>query len=76
MSEPENDPVPDPFVVKKSDNVGEEDVLQHTPLAVTGEPPSLVIEPWPVAVVEVIASTAEVVTIAMLALVVKESSFP
>jgi len=57
-------PVPPPsFVFVLSDMVGPGVVLQHTPFAVTAEPPSVVIVPPHVAVVDVIALTVLVVTV-------------
>jgi len=56
--------------------VGFEVVDQHIPFAVTGDPPSLVTFPPPVAVVEVIAVIAAVVTVASTGSVVKLIWFP
>ena len=55
-------PVPDPSVVMLSLVVGLEEVLQHTPLAVTDDPPSDVTFPPLVAVVVVMEDAAVVVT--------------
>jgi hypothetical protein len=55
-------PVPVPLVVFESAVVGAVEVLQHTPLAVTAEPPSEVILPPVEAVVAVISITGEVDT--------------
>ena len=54
-------PVPEPSVVLLSDVVGELIVLQQTPLAVTGAPPSDVIFPPLMADVEVTAVIVDVV---------------
>ena len=51
-------------------------VAQHTPLAVTEEPPSVVMLPPLVAVAEVIAEAAVVVRTGATAEVVKVSWFP
>ena len=51
-----------PFVVFEFDVVGFTDVLQQTPRAITGNPPSAVTLPSPVAVVALILITAPVVT--------------
>jgi hypothetical protein len=59
-----NDPNPVPSsVFVASAIVGFGDVLHTTPLAVIGEPPSLIIEPPLVAVVAVILLTAVVVSL-------------
>lgn len=59
----ENEPVPDPSVVLEFEVVGFELILQHTPLAVTEDPPSDVTLPPPVAVVVDIAEGVIVVTV-------------
>ena len=69
-------PVPVSLEVLESAIVGFWDILQHTPRAVTKEPPSLVIVPPLVAVVEVIAETAVVVSVGRVATVVKVNSLP
>ena len=56
-----NVPVPVPSLVQVPPLVGFVDVLQQTPLSVTGTPPSEVIVPPLLAVVLVIAETAVVV---------------
>ncbi len=53
-------PVPEPSVVLLPETVGFWDVPQQTPLAVTDEPPSLLILPPPVAETEVILVIADV----------------
>ena len=68
-------PVPVPLLVLLSLIVGLCTVLQHTPLAVTGEPPSDVILPPLTAVVVVIFATADVVKPGIF-VVVKETSLP
>ena len=62
-------PVPVPLVVWLPLTVGLCDVLQQTPLAVTGEQASAVIVPPQVAVVEVMFVTLAVVTVASEAVV-------
>jgi len=69
-------PAPDPSVVLLLLVVGLVEVLQHTPLAVTEAPPSEVTFPPLVAVVWVMVETAVVVTVGVVALVLKETSFP
>ena len=71
-----NEPVPVPFVVLELETVGLWLVLQHIPLAVTAAPPSLVIFPPPVAVVEVIEEAAVVVRVGSTAKVVKLTWLP
>ena len=71
-----NVPVPVPSLVLLSAVVGLAVVDQHTPLAVTGDPPSDVTFPPEVAVVAVTFVTAVVVTVAPIASVVKVTSFP
>ena len=56
-------PVPVPSVVWASNRVGLTDVLQQTPRAVTGVPPSLVTFPPLEAVVAVMEDAATVVTV-------------
>jgi hypothetical protein len=56
------EPVPVPSDVWGSEIVGFIEILQHTPLAVTGEPPSLVTFPPEVADISVMMETAAVVT--------------
>jgi hypothetical protein len=51
------EPVPDPSEVFESAIVGSKDVLQHTPLAVIGDPASVVMFPPDVAVDVVIDVT-------------------
>ncbi len=63
-------PVPELSVVWLPLAVGFCDVLQHTPLAVTAEPPSLVTLPPLVAVVEVMLLAEVVVTVGATAVVV------
>ena len=63
-------------LVFKSAVVGFAVVLQHTPLAVTEAPPSEVTLPPDVAVVDVIADMAVVVTVGATAPVVNETSSP
>jgi hypothetical protein len=69
-------PEPEPFKVLLSLVVGFASVAQHTPRAVTGDPPSLVILPPEVAVVDVISVIVAVVKVAINALVVKVISSP
>ena len=69
-------PIPLPSVVLLLEIVGPVVVPQHTPLAVINPPPSTVIFPPDVAVVEVITVTAAVVRIDRLATVVNWISFP
>jgi hypothetical protein len=58
------EPAPPPLVVfVDRKTVGEVEVLQHTPLADTAAPPSLVMFPPPVAVVTATAETALVVSL-------------
>ena len=57
-------PVPEPLVVFEPEVVGTGDVLQHTPRAVTLNPPSLVMVPPQVAVVVKISVTEEVDSVA------------
>ena len=56
-----NEPVPDPSVVWGSATVGLAAVLQHTPLADTGELPPFVILPPDIALIPVIPEGEEVV---------------
>ena len=58
-----NTPVPVPSLVQVPPTSGFADVLQQTPLAVTGVPPSEVTVPPPVAVVEVTLEMVAVVTL-------------
>ena len=69
-------PVPLPSDVWLSLIVGFTEVLQQTPLAVTDAPPSDVTLPPLDALLEVMAVTAVVVTVGVVARVVKERSFP
>ena len=70
-------PVPEPSVVLLSAVVGPVAKLQQTPRAVTDEPPSEVISPPTLAVVDVIATAAIDVNTGVLAAgVVKVISFP
>jgi hypothetical protein len=71
-----NDPVPAASLVFESAVIGFVDVLQHTPRAVTDEPPSEVTFPPEVAVVEVISEIAVVVTDARTAPAVNVRSSP
>jgi hypothetical protein len=64
-------PGPDPSVVFELAVVGFWVVAQHTPRAVTAEPPSDVILPPLVAVVGVIAEAAVVERVGAIAVVVK-----
>ena len=56
------EPVPVPSDVWGSEIVGFIEILQHTPLAITGEPPSLVTFPPELAVETVTLDIADVVT--------------
>lgn len=69
-------PVPPASVVLLSLIVGLALVLQHIPRTVTGEPPSLVIDPPPCAPVEEIELMAVVLTVASPTSVVKLFSLP
>ena len=69
-------PVPVPSEVLLSLMVGLTDVLQHTPLAVTDSPPSEVTLPPLDALLEVTEDTAVVVTVGVVADVVKVKSVP
>ncbi len=69
-------PVPLPSVVQLSPVAGLDDMLQHTPLAVTGAPPSEVMLPPQVAVVEVMAEMASVVSVGTTAPAVNWRSVP
>ena len=69
-------PEPEPSVVLEPAVVGFCVVAQHTPRAVTEEPPSDVILPPLVAVVEVIADGVAVVRTGATAVVVMVSWFP
>ena len=70
-------PVPVPSVVLELVIVGFAVVAQHVPLAVTAPPPSTVIFPPAVAVVNVIAVAAVVVSVGTtIEVVVNETSFP
>jgi hypothetical protein len=72
-----NEPVPEPLLVDDPGcTVGLVEVLQHTPLAVTGAPPVAVTLPPEVAEVWVMADAAVVVTVGMAAGVVKVISLP
>jgi hypothetical protein len=70
-------PVPVPSVVVLSPVVGVDVVAQQTPRTVTAEPPSSVIFPPDVAVVEATEEIAVVVTVGfVIGLVVNEISLP
>ena len=69
-------PEPEPSVVLETAVVGFCVVAQHTPRAVTEEPPSDVILPPLMAVVEVIADGVAVVRTGATAVVVMVSWFP
>ena len=69
-------PVPVPSVVLLLLVVGLADVLQQTPLAVIGAPPSEVTFPPLDALVEVIEDTSVVVTVGAVVEVVKVRSLP
>jgi len=71
-----NDPVPAPSLVFESAVVGFDKVLQHTPRAVTDEPPSEVTFPPDAAVFEVKSDIAVVVTAGKIAPAVKAISAP
>jgi hypothetical protein len=71
-----NTPVPLPSVVLASAVVGFAVVLQHTPRAVTADPPSAVTFPPLAAPVDVIPVIAVVVTVATTLVVVKPTSPP
>lgn len=72
-----NPPDPEPLAVILSEVVGLDDVLQQTPLAVTGAPPSEVTFPPLVAVACVMLVAVSVVTVGNIAVkVVKLISFP
>ncbi len=61
------EPTPVPSDVWVFDSVGPEDVFQHTPRAVTADPPSELIIPMHVAVVSVILpATTDAVTVGTL----------
>ena len=68
--------VPASEVLSGDTIVGFADVLQQTPRAVTGAPPSLVTFPPLVAVLLAIEDTAMVVSVGTVADVVKLTSFP
>jgi len=70
-------PVPSDVLVLKA-TIAPVLVLQHTPRAVTAEPPSVVTFPPDVAVVMLIADTAAVVSagIVAMAVVVNDNSWP
>ena len=72
---PENAPVPDPMFSTELDSVGEGEVPYTKPLAVTGEPPSEVTLPPPLAELFEILDIALVTTAGTVA-VVKLTSFP
>ena len=69
-------PLPVPVEVLGSAIVGFWDVLQQIPLTVTAAPPSLVMFPPLVAVVEVIADMAVVVSTGIVLRVLALTSFP
>ena len=69
-------PVPVPSVVLASAVVGFAVVLQHTPRAVTADPPSAVTFPPLAAPVDVIPVTAVVVTVGATLEAVKPTSLP
>jgi hypothetical protein len=69
-------PVPVPSVVWLSETVGLGEVLQQTPLPLTGSPPSSVTFPPESAVVEVMLVGAVVVTVGATAGVSKVRSSP
>jgi hypothetical protein len=70
-------PVPDPSLVVLSPVVGFDVVAQQTPRIVTDEPPSSVIFPPDVAVVEATDERAVAVTVGfVIGLVVNETSLP
>ena len=69
-------PVPVPSVVLLAEVVGFDDVLQHTPRAVTVAPPSLVTLPPELAEVAAIRDTAVVVTVGAVRVVVNSTSLP
>jgi hypothetical protein len=69
-------PVPVPFVVLESPVVGEVEVDQQTPLAVTGDPPSDDMLPPLEAVLDVIEVIPVVVNVGITAVVVKLNSLP
>jgi hypothetical protein len=69
-------PVPVPSVVFMFEMVGLVEVLQHTPLAVTGEPPSLTRMPPLEAELVVMAVTDVVVRFAFTGTVVNRISAP
>ena len=70
------EPVPEPSVVFEFAVVGLAVVLQHTPLAVTADPPSDVMLPPLLAAVEVTDVTSAVVNAGATAPVLKLRSFP
>ena len=69
-------PVPVPSEVWLSAIVGSADVLQQTPLVVTDAPPSSVTSPPLEAVVEVMEKGVLVVTVGIIAGVIKLRSLP
>ena len=69
-------PKPVPFVVMLFEIVGEDEIFQQTPRAVTAAPPSLVIVPPLEAVIDVIAEITVVLMVGKVADVVKVNSFP
>ena len=71
-----NTPFPVPSLVQSPPKTGFGDVLQQTPLAVIGLPPSEVMLPPPVAVVEVMSEIAVVVTVGRGAVVENIMSLP
>ena len=74
-----NTPIPTPSIVWLLVVVGFDEVLQHTPLAVTVDPPSDVTFPPLLAVVCVVLVTAVVVTVGRTGFgesVVNVTSFP
>lgn len=71
-----NEPMPEPSLVFESATVGFSEVLQHTPRAVTEDPPSEVILPPEDAVVEVRPEMAVVVIAGKVAPAVKVISVP
>jgi hypothetical protein len=68
--------MPEPFNVLLLEIVGFDEVFQHTPLAVTDAPHSLITSPPVIAVVCVTLELSVVFTTGMVGLVVKVISFP